>query len=236
MMKLLLIAGLLISVNVVFAQEPNLSTPVDVGAMTNNMENLLRALNYNTNIERTADDIEGSAYLREEFLDGRVTLENGVEYNHIPLRYNVYNDLVEFKSSNGEVYNINNPDVVEGIVIGDKIYRYLTCEVQKEEVRVLAELLFDGTVKLYKHYRMRIQPGRVAGTHTKAQPPKFVNTPSLFVVEIPGTGLEVINGKKELFAVFGDKSAQIKKFMKDRGLSVKQEADLVKIIEFVSSI
>lgn len=235
MMKLLLIAGLLISVNVVLSQKPNLSTPVDVGAMTNNMENLLRALNYNTNIERTADDIEGSAYLREEFLDGRVTLEN-VEYNHIPLRYNVYNDLVEFKSNNGEVYNINNPDVVEEIVIGDKRYRYLTCVLQKEEVKLFAELLCDGTVKLYKHHRMRIQPARAGGTHTKPQPPRFVNVAPLYVVENPGVGVRVLNNKKELFAVFGDKSAQIKKFMKDRSLSVKQEADLVKIIEFVSSI
>lgn len=89
--------------------QADLKTVSNITEQANNLDFFLRSLTFNS--AATYSDIAGSPYLKEEFSDGYVILESGQKVD-LSLRYNIYNDLMEFENK-GVVYNFNDPDKVK---------------------------------------------------------------------------------------------------------------------------
>ena len=52
-------------------------------------------------------DIEGSPFLNEEFIRGEIVMNDTLFYREIPLRYNMYNDVMEFQNASGQVLELS---------------------------------------------------------------------------------------------------------------------------------
>lgn len=216
-----------------YSQQPSLNTPVDMVDMTSNIENLIRALSFPSNTETTELNVEGSAYINEEFTDGMVELSNGKKYSGIPLRYNAYNDLIEFRNKAGKIYNINNPAEVRGLTIGQSKFEYV--EGKKTGSGFFAEVLTDGNTRLLKHYRLKIQPAKPAQTHQEAQPPRFVKIPSEYLIRRPNGDVKPVRNNKDLLSLLADKNTAIEKLIRSERLSVSEEKDLIRIVNFYNA-
>lgn len=203
-------------------------------AQVNDMENLMRSLSYSSNRseELNVMDVEGSAYLDEEFKEGNVILTTGVSYRGIPLRYNVYNDLIEFRNRNGEVYNINNPEGIKELTIGDAKFVYITTD---KYGKIFADVVTEGKVNLLKQYRMTLLPAKPAETHRKAQAPRFENLPPRFLVQYETGTSQSFKNKKELLKLLNSESSKVNELIRTKKLSVHREADLKQIISFYNS-
>ena len=231
-MKLFLIILTVFASLLCFGQQPNLNTPVDMVDQVSNMENLIRALSFQTSMEPKAENVEGTAYLHDEFENGDVLLATGVKYTGIPLRYNVYNDQIEFRNQAGKVYNINNPEGIRELIIGDSRFIYVGCLRNKKMQGAFVEVISEGHISLLKHHRIKIQPAKPAQTHQEAQAPKFVKIPSEYLIrKADGVG-QYFKNEKELLALLSDKKSEISKLISRENLSVNQEKDLIRIINF----
>lgn len=69
----------------------------------------------------TEDQIAGSPYLKKEFENGSIYTVQRQQYNEIPLRYNIYNDNLEFKTPDNEIMALSAPEIVEKAVVGNTI-------------------------------------------------------------------------------------------------------------------
>jgi len=214
------------------AQQPSLKTPVDMVDQVSNMENLIRALSFQTSMETKVENIEGSAYLNEQFENGDVLLSNGAKYTNIPLRYNVYNDQIEFRNHSGKVYNINNPGSIRALSIGSSRFIYTECVRNKKKQNVFAEVISEGKVSLLKHHRLKIQQAKATQTHQESQAPRFVKIPSEFLIKKTDGTTQYVKNEKELLSLLADKRAEIVELIRGERLSVNDEKDLKRIVEF----
>lgn len=230
-MKLLITAFALFLTVCSFGQA-NLYVKTDEIGQVNAMENLLRALSYSNSLEVKEADFEGVAYLDTNFIDGVVVLTTGAKYSDIPLRYNVFNDLIEFKNPKGEVFNINNPTSINELIIGSSKFIYVNFIHSSKEKHLFAEVLSEGKASLLKHHRLSLQPAKQAETHRAAQPPKFVKIPSEYLIKKEGGNVQLIKSKKELLLMLTDKSKEINDMIAREKLSVKVESDLKQIVDF----
>lgn len=215
-----------------YAQQPNLRTPVDMVDQMNNMENLIRALSFQSNMENKVENIEGSAYLNDEFETGDVLLTTGVKYTGIPLKYNIYNDRIEFQNQAGKIYNINNPESIRELSIGESRFIYTDCFRNKKSTKAITEVISEGKTSLLKHHRIKIQPAKPAQTHQEALAAKFIKIPSEYLIMKAGGNAVFFKNKKELLVLLSDKRNVINELISRENLSVKQENDLVRIVGF----
>jgi hypothetical protein len=212
--------------------QADLNVQTNEMAQINDLENLVRAWILNSSIETKEVDVEGCPYLNEQFISGVVTLNSGIKYSGIPLRYNIYNDLIEFKSKSGKVFNINNPEAITELTIGDSKFIFTDCRSNKKNEKLFVEVISDYNVGLLKHYRMKLLDARKAETHKPDQPPMLVKIPSeYFIRKSDGTSQHFRN-KKELLELLSDKSDKIDELIKQQKLSIKNENDLLAILKY----
>lgn len=217
-----------------FAQA-TLSVRTNEVAQANDLENLLRELSYTRNEEPKVENIEGSVYLNEEFVDGTVALTTGEKYSNIPLRYNIYNDEIEFRNTRGQLFNINNPDVIQNLTIGETKFIYIEYKLKKENKKLFAEVLSEGDVSLLKHNRLKLMPSQQAQLHKEAQPPRLVKIPSEYLIRKADGSAQLFNNEKELLTILADKGEKINSLIDQQKLSVNKEDDLIKIINYYNS-
>jgi len=216
--------------------QADLYVTTDEISQVNDLENLVRAWNTNNNKETILENIEGSAYLDENFTDGDVFLATGDKYSKIPLRYNVYNDQIEFKSNSGIVYNINNPESLRELTIGKSRFIYTDCKSKKKEIKMFTEVIKEGKVSLLKHHRIKLMPSKPAETHRDAQSPRFVNIPSEYLIQMADGKAQLFRNKKELLNILFYKSKEINELISREKLSTTKEDELIRIIDFYNSL
>ncbi|HET6556497.1 MAG TPA: hypothetical protein VFG54_04225 [Prolixibacteraceae bacterium] len=212
--------------------QATLSVQTNEIAQVNTMENLLRELSYTRELEPKVENIEGSVYLNEEFIDGTVALTTGANYSKIPLRYNVYNEEIEFRNTRGQLFNINNPEGIQALTIGESKFIYTECKLKKENKKLFVEVLSEGNVSLLKHHRLKLMPAKNAQTHTAAQPPKLVKIPSEYMIKTLEGSTMIFKNEKELLNLLADKREAISALIDQQKLSVNKEEDLIKIMDY----
>lgn len=197
------------------------------------MQKFMSALSINRNVSSKEANIEGSAYLNELFINGVVALTNGTSYTDIPLRYNAYNEEIEFSDNNGNQFNINNPENIREVTIGESKFIYTYCSnLKKENKKIFAEVLAEGKISLLKHYRIKYMPAKEAESYKAPQPPRFALAPSEYLIK-NSEGLTLIfKNKKELLMLLSDKSKEISDLIKQQKLSINDEKDLATIIGY----
>ena len=93
---------------------------------------LAAQLNWNNTIIPPSSDIEGSPYLNEEFEIGEVLYGEKYKLNQIPLRYNIYNDDIEYKVENS-IMAFANPHQIDKVILGNDVFIYLRNESISDE-------------------------------------------------------------------------------------------------------
>lgn len=212
--------------------QPDLNVQTNERAQVGDLENIVRAWSLNNTLELKEDDVEGSAYLNDEFINGTVSLNTGMKYTNIPLRYNVYNDLIEFRSTNGKVYNINNPEAIKELLIGDSKFIYNDCKLHKKNERLFVEVISESGTSLLKRHRMKLNPPQKAETHKPAKPYMLVSMPSEYLIRKSDGTAYLFKSKKELLMLLSDKSEKIDELIKQQKLSVNNEKDLATIVKY----
>ena len=101
---------------------------------------------------------------------------------------------------------------------------------------IFFEVLVKGKASLYKRTTKTISaPGVDDGYSTGRRYSIFLQTTKIFIQKETEELVE-LKSKKDLIAQFPDKEESISKFIKDSKLSVKDEADLAKVVEYINTL
>ena len=212
--------------------QPNLNVQTNERAQVNDLENIVKAWSNNNTLGLKAEDVEGSAYLDEQFVVGEITLNTGVKYSDIPMRYNAYNDLIEFQSNSGIAFNINNPSAIQELMIGKSKFIYADYKAHKRNEKLFTEVLAEGDINLLKRHRIKIEPAKQAEAHKDAQAPRFIKIPSEYLIQFANKEAHFFRNKKELLNILSDKKNIICQFIEQEKLSANSENDLIRIVNF----
>ncbi len=176
-------------------------------------------------------DIKGSPYLNPEFTPGTVYTKKNVHYTQIPLRYNIYNDVIEFKLQNDSVYAISNPEIIRQIEIAGETFFYYRTAYNKAGY---FSLKHAGDVQLLSKYNIGFKDAVPAGAYAQSTPPTFQSKANTFFIKIKDEAPVSIAKKNDLKKIFGKQSNEILSFIKKEKLNIREEEDLIKLIEYIN--
>jgi hypothetical protein len=182
----------------------------------------------------TYDDISGSPYVHDNFSEGTIISKNGNQYEKVPLRYNVYDDQIEFKHKDGLVLFISNPEDYTAIEIDGAKYVYLQLMDGKRKVQGYYVLLEDGEIQLLKKHAVVKKEAEPAKPYKDPVPAAFVPKPVAYFLLKDGKIFEISNDKNLLDAC--GNSEKLPAFIKENKLKVRKEEDLKKIVNFSNSL
>jgi hypothetical protein len=184
-------------------------------------------------------DIEGSPFLSEEFTDGSLITTDSVMYNNIPLRYNIFNDEMEFlQNTPGAVpMVISNPRKFIYFILEDKVFIYTAFLNNNKPGSGYFEVLNEGRCQVL------LRRNTVYAEEEKSQGYNYTK-PARFEVKNHQYYLRINNNIPEEFSlrrgsilqIFSNKKSDIEHFVKENRLSYRDINHVIRITDYYSQL
>ncbi|MBU1011741.1 MAG: hypothetical protein KKG99_01935 [Bacteroidetes bacterium] len=175
-------------------------------------------------------DIEGSPYLDKTFIKGSVITRDSIQYQNVPLRYNIYNDEFEFQVNEEKYLTISDPASMLQISIEDAVFIYL----KKDNKYGYYQLLNDDKVKLLLCYNVKFRQANVSNGINQARPPKFNRGSDTYYLQIGYNEPQQIKNKKDIDLIFKSQNSAIKELIKREKIDLHKEGDLLKFVKLLN--
>ncbi len=187
------------------------------------------------------EDIDGSIYINEVFVLGAVYFGDEPAKN-LYMRYNAFNDEIEIKESKSAATKtmalVKTKDV--SCTMGVDKWNYMQFEDKTgSQSQGYLNLIYSAEeYKLYEQKRKLFKEGKQAKTsHATSFPHRFVDETNYYL-SVLGATPAYINGKKaDVVALFDPKKQNdIKKFLKQKKVSLKDKNGLVNLMAYANSL
>lgn len=184
----------------------------------------------------TEDQIEGSPYLNKEFESGTVYTVQRQQYNEIPLRYNIYNDNLEFKTPDNEIMALSAPEIVEKALVGNTILTYSTYLVANKTKKGFFVVLEEGKASLYAKPAVAFQEATEPAAYKDAEPARFVKKADEYYIRIGSEQAVIISNKKDLIEAFPDNRDKIESFISKNKIKTNKPEGLKEAVKYYNTL
>jgi len=181
------------------------------------------------------ESYEGSPYMDEEFIEATIKSSDNQAYEKVPLRYNIYYDLFEVQIEDA-VYNLKRGGIVAEVSFPGHSFIYSRYEYLSTEGEGYLELVEKGTYTLYKKYQVVFKEAEPAQPYQEKKPAMFEKRDPLFYVAYGDNKPVYIRNKKGLLDIAGDNEKALNNFIKDNRIKIRDEADMVRVVEFLNNM
>ncbi len=179
-------------------------------------------------------EIEGSPYIQKEFISGKIIKRDGNEYKEILLRYNVYNNAMEFKQ-NGTILEIADPQTIDRILLNDKIFVYSKYSAFRKFKASYFQLLNEQKYQLLKKYNVLLKGSDAStGFENQHQKMKFEKMPPTYYFRYRNGTAHQISSQKELIKILQPIPEEITKYIQNNLTNPKDEAQLIDILDHIN--
>lgn len=175
----------------------------------------------------TEDDIEGSPYENKEFVNGFLVTIDNKKYDNIPLRLNIYNDDIEYKTKKGEIFALSNREIMKFVTIGDSKYKYIPYPDGKRTYKSYFKVIEEGEASLLVKQRILFKEAQPAAAYKDPVPPTFNKKLDVYYIKL-GDGLaQRVDKKKDLILIL---SPELETFIKKNKIKANRLEDLQKVV------
>jgi hypothetical protein len=183
-------------------------------------------------------EIKGSFYINDEWNEGTIYLNKGMKTQELPLRYDIVNNVMEIKHEDKikvlQGYEIHKFEVQQGAekIIFSNVQNYKGGEPLRGFIKILA----SGAITVGVHATATIsKPNYNVALNIGEKDAKVLKKEKLYL--ITGGAIQEVPGKKSDFlSVFGNKAADIEKFMATNKYNHKNREELLLIVQYYNSI
>ena len=179
------------------------------------------------------DNIKGSPYLFEDFITGKIKLKDGKTYEG-PLRYDIYANKIEFKSSAGEVFSVINPETIDKIFMNESRLIFIPDNKNVQEGNYY-EVLIEGEFSLLVKHTTILKDPVPAKPYYAAKPAMFVTKENNFYLLSENSGLVEIKNKEDLAGIDTNRGDEISKYIKENKMKLSNRSDLIELTNFLNA-
>lgn len=176
--------------------------------------------------------IEGSPYLNDKFLEGEVIINDSIRIENVHLRYNIYNDKIEFKNENEQILEIGNHSTSYIFNFEELLFRNLDYLNDGTPKQGILEILVDGQVKLYKKYSLKLETATKAVGFQEATPNRFVRKDDVYLIAVDQEIPYIFNNAKKLLPELQKIKPDINSFIKTEKIRLRSEKGLHALIQY----
>lgn len=192
-------------------------------------------LNWNNTILPPSPDIEGSPYLNEEFEIGEVFYGNKYKLNQIPLRYNIYNDDMEYKVDNS-IMAFANPQHIDQVVFGNNVFIYLRSESVSEEGGGFVKIWNSQYPAIITKMRVEYFDREPPKALVDPKPPRFVRKENQHFLMKSKTDAVKIKSVKRMIESLGHYKVELTRYAKTEKISARKPEELAKLLDYYSTL
>ena len=173
---------------------------------------------------------EGTPYLTETFVMGYV-YANKEKYTGVPMRYNMFDDKLEFQKNN-QIYVLGPDPRIEKVELGDYILVVEKFKFLSKTENGYLELLESGQLTLMSkkvvNYRDKIIISDV--------PAKYTRSADMYYYKIGDGVVRKVDSIKKMIASLPDKQEELNQFTKNEKISPKDKDELIKLVKYYNSL
>ncbi|HAG15375.1 MAG TPA: hypothetical protein DCG69_02470 [Bacteroidales bacterium] len=180
--------------------------------------------------------VKGSPYLMDEFVDGFVVTNTNIKYINVPLRYNLFNEEIEFRKDES-VLALQNPNDYRAVSIGNQLFIY-SSYLSSTTIRsgYFEVLNNQKNLLLLKRYGVELLDPIPTRGYVEAKPAEFKKLLARYYLRFDESPAQEITNQKAFISMFGEKRQFILDLIDKEQLKFKKEADLVRIVQYYNSI
>lgn len=205
----------------------------------------LRIINYTQQILQKTDPskyrkkntarITGTAYLMENFTPGTIYYRDTI-IGKYPLRYNIYAEEFELKKED-TIHAVATASDIEIVLNKRKfVFKYYKNR-DVEEFGYFEVASENEKCTLLKKYRKVFTESKSAVTSFDVDvPARFVNLEDFFVLFGDEEIVEVKPKNKYVIKLFKARGVDIKPYIRENNLNVKELEDLINVVEYCNSL
>jgi len=180
--------------------------------------------------------IQGSPYLTDEFITGTIFTTSKTQFVNVPLRYNIYNDQLEFKTPSNEIQAMVAPEIIEKVDFGSFTMVYVPYSDVKKMRRGFFKVLEDGNASLYARSELTFKEATKPAAYKDAEPPKFVSKPNTYYIRVGMEQAIKVGNKKDVVKIFPEHQTEITSFIKKNKIKTNNPESLKKLIQYYNSL
>jgi hypothetical protein len=181
------------------------------------------------------NEIKGTPYLNSEYENGTILSDAGILYKNVPLRYDCFNDILEFRRDN-KTYCADPKESVKKAEFGGKVFVYKTFEKEGGTGNSYFEEVVTGKAALYARYSVNFHEAVPTDGFTDARPAQFGDLMETWYIGIDSLPARKIVNNKKFVEIFGNKKNEVEAYISKQKLSVKKKDDLKKIVTYYNSL
>jgi hypothetical protein len=170
---------------------------------------------------------EGTPYLNDSLVTGYLFV-GPEKYKGIPMRYNIFQDKIEF-TVNKENYYLEPDPRISKVEVGNEL---LVVRSIGRNPPGFLELLEDGP--------MKVMAKKVVNHRDKVIisdiPAKYTRSPDIFYYQLSNGKVTKVGSVKDLIAELPDKQSELKLFVQSEKISSKNKDDLIKFARYYNSL
>ena len=185
-------------------------------------------------------DFTGTPYKDKNFKNGTI-LKNGAPIaKNIGLRYNASKDLFEVKKSS--VLKDDQAKVLKNssdlsIKLGNENYVFLAPNENNANQGYFLVVYNSSKTSLYKKIKKEYIPEQKAYTSLASNiAANYKEKQVLYLHHSDGLLIELPGSKSKRLKAFGDKSKEVKVFVKENKINLNKEAGLIEVIKYCNTL
>lgn len=179
---------------------------------------------------------KGSPFLSEDFVEGEVVINDTINFEKVPMRYNIFTGFIEYLDAREKILAVNMRGREFTFNFGNHYFKLKNYKKRKSNERGLLELVVDGKIKLYREYNVEFK-GKVNPIGYKdAQPNRFIRKDDVYLLSIDNNTPEAFFTKKELIRKLEAEKLDINEYLNHNKLKVRSEESLISIIEYSNGL
>lgn len=184
----------------------------------------------------TGASIKGSPYLNDEFIKGTVYTTSKNKIADIELRYNIYNDDLEFKTPDDLTLAVNEPETIKLADFGDYKMTYKSYTNGKKTNSAFFKILEEGKVSLFAKPDVFFQK-EVEGDGIKpGKPAQFVQKSDNYYISIGENTATKVGSKKDILNLMEDHSKEISAYLKQNKVKLSKSEQLQQLVQYYNSL
>lgn len=174
------------------------------------------------------EQISANPYLNREFRPGLIIKTNKTEFRDIPLRYNIFNNTMEFKQKE-TILEIIDPQTIDHILLDEKIFVYGPYKSARKIRLSYFQILTNGKFQLLKMYRVNRN-----GATSKQESSVFESTTPLYYLRYLRGTAHLIDSSKKLIQILQPISQEVIDRIQQNRITDYDENELIQLLDYIN--
>lgn len=186
---------------------------------------------------RSATETTGSPYLFETFNDGSIEFVNGKTTNVLPIRFNVYEQKLEFREGNSAFVMDSNTITEFEIYVDNTIYKFRKgFDARRLSEEEFVSLLIDDVVKFIEKPTVSFQQA-VASYGTATQKDEYISSVTYYVKIGDGDTNRIRSlNKRRVMRNINHHKNDVENFADTNNINFSDSKDVEKLLLYYNSL